>query len=149
MDLSDAFRALGHPHRLAIVERLRERALACCEAERPEDCTLDPASCNVGTLADAVPCAPSTLSHHLKELERAGIIERARAGRELLCRLNDRRLTELRRFLAPPGSGARGSDAEPSGSDDSARNPSGGDPSASDPSASDASPSPPRRGASR
>lgn len=110
---SDAFRALGHPHRLTIVELLRERALSCCEAERVEECALDPASCNVGALAEAVPCAPSTLSHHLKELERAGIIERARDGRQLLCRLNEDRLAELSRFLAP--------DAEPGGTGHEAR----------------------------
>lgn len=101
MDLSQAFRALGHPHRLAIVRHLRERALACCRTDRLEDCTLDPASCSVGALADAVSCAPSTLSHHLKELEAAGVIERARDGRQLLCRLNEDRLAELRHFLAP------------------------------------------------
>lgn len=101
MDPSDAFRALGHPHRIAIVRELRKRALACCEAERAEDCTLDPASCNVGTLAATIPCAPSTLSHHLKELERAGIIERVRDGRQLLCRLNEDGLVRLARFLAP------------------------------------------------
>lgn len=42
----------------------------------------------MGAFADAVPCAASTLSHHLKEPERARIIERARNGRQLLCRLN-------------------------------------------------------------
>lgn len=99
MDPSDAFRALGHPHRLAIVRELRRRTLDCCEGERVEDCTLDPASCNVGALAETVPCAPSTLSHHLKELERAGIIERARDGRRLLCRLNEARMAELARYL--------------------------------------------------
>ena len=103
MDPSDAFRALGHPHRIAIVKELRKRALSCCEAERAEDCALDPASCNVGTLADAIPCAPSTLSHHLKELERSGIIERVREGRQLFCRLNQEILVQLACFLAPEG----------------------------------------------
>lgn len=112
MDPSDAFGALGHPHRIAIVQELRKKALACCDAERAEDCALDPASCNVGALADAVSCAPSTLSHHLKELERAGVIERARDGRQLLCRLNEERLAELRRFLAPARA-ATGSGDEP------------------------------------
>jgi ArsR family transcriptional regulator len=101
MDLSHAFRALGHPHRLAIVEELRQRVLSCCDGERADECTLDPASCDVGSLADVVPCAPSTLSHHLKELERAGIIERVRDGRRIFCRIREGRLSELRRFLAP------------------------------------------------
>jgi len=97
---SAAFRALGHPHRLAIVRSLMARALRCCEGERAEDCALDAASCNVGALAEAVPCAPSTLSHHLKELEAAGVIERTREGRQLLCRLNEGLLEELGAFLA-------------------------------------------------
>lgn len=103
MDPSDAFRALGHPHRLAIVRVLRQRALSCCRGDRVEDCTLDPASCNVGALAEAVPCAPSTLSHHLRALEGAGIIERSRDGRQLLCRLNEEGMADLARFLAPGG----------------------------------------------
>ncbi|MFW6206992.1 MAG: ArsR/SmtB family transcription factor [Gemmatimonadota bacterium] len=114
MDPTDAFRALGHPHRIAIVRELRRRALACCETERVEDCALDPASCNVGALAEAIPCAPSTLSHHLKELERAGIIERVRDGRQLLCRLDEEALVEVARFLAP-GLGPAGSDEAPAG----------------------------------
>lgn len=101
MDLSDAFRALGHPHRLAIVKELRQQALSCCQGERADDCAMDPASCDVGSLADVVPCAPSTLSHHLKELERAGIIERVRDGRRIFCRIQEERLKELRRFLGP------------------------------------------------
>lgn len=97
--LSLAFRALGHPHRLRVVRALMERALACCSVERVQDCMLDPASCNVGSLAASVSCAPSTLSRHLKELEAAGIIERVRDGRFLYCRINRARMEELREFL--------------------------------------------------
>lgn len=104
-DLSRAFKALGHPSRLAIVRRLLERALACCETDRVEDCTMDPASCNAGDLVEAVGVAPSTLSHHLKELEHAGLVERVRDGRYIMCRVREERLAELRRFLeAAPAS---------------------------------------------
>ena len=34
-DLSRAFRALGHPHRLTIVRALLERAVACCTNDEP------------------------------------------------------------------------------------------------------------------
>lgn len=98
--LSRAFRALGQPHRLTIVRALLDRALECCAGERARDCTLDPASCNVGQLADLVDIAPSTVSHHLKELEAAGVIERARDGRYLYCRVNEPLLEELAAFLA-------------------------------------------------
>ncbi len=95
-----SFRALGHPHRLAIIQLLQERALACCNAQRPEDCTLDPASCNVGEIVTHLGIPAPTASHHLKELVAAGLIERARSGRVLFCRVNEVRLGELRDALA-------------------------------------------------
>ncbi|MFW6201278.1 MAG: ArsR/SmtB family transcription factor [Gemmatimonadota bacterium] len=105
-ELSRAFKALGHPHRLAIVRWLLGRTLECCEAERVEDCTMDPASCNAGELVEAVDVAPSTLSHHLKELENAGLVERVRDGRYILCRVRRDRLAELGRFLVTGDAGA-------------------------------------------
>lgn len=98
-DLSVAFKALGNPHRLRIVRLLLERDWACCDRERPEDCTLDPASCNVGELAERLDVAPSTTSHHLKELERAGLLERRREGRRLYCRVDTSTLRRLREAL--------------------------------------------------
>lgn len=103
-ELSRAFRALGHPHRLTIVRSLLARAVACCTSERADDCRLDPASCNVGDLAALVDIAPSTLSHHLKELEDAGVIERARDGRHLYCRVNRAMLDRLASLLVGSGS---------------------------------------------
>ncbi|MEX0892329.1 MAG: metalloregulator ArsR/SmtB family transcription factor [Gemmatimonadota bacterium] len=105
-DLSRAFRALGHPHRLTIVQTLLGRAVACCTSERADDCRLDPASCNVGDLGALVDVAPSTLSHHLKELEDAGLIERARDGRYLYCRVNQATLDQL--VILLQGSGSSG-----------------------------------------
>lgn len=102
-ELSRAFRALGHPHRLAIVRALLRRAVACCTDDRADDCVLDAASCNVGDLAKLVDIAPSTLSHHLKELDDAGVIERARDGRFLYCRVNRETLDRLATLLHGAG----------------------------------------------
>lgn len=99
-DLSRAFKALGNPHRLAIVRTLIDRAFDCCDAEG--GCNFDPATCNVGELAAAVDVAPSTTSHHLKELEAAGLIERRREGRRLLVRIEPGLLERLRRILQIP-----------------------------------------------
>lgn len=107
-DLARAFRALGEPNRLTIVRALLGRAVACCSDERADECALDPASCNVGELATLVDVAPSTLSHHLKELQDAGVIERAREGRFLYCRINDALLKELAAVLE--GGGPAGQD---------------------------------------
>jgi ArsR family transcriptional regulator len=97
--LSRAFRALGHPHRLTIVRELLRRAVACCTSECADDCRLDPASCNVSDIGGLVDIAPSTLSHHLKELEDAGVIERARESRYLYCRVSRPMLNHLAALL--------------------------------------------------
>ncbi len=97
--ISTSFRALGHPSRLAIIQLLQERALACCTAQELEDCTLDPASLNVGDIVTRLGITAPTTSHHLKELAAAGLIERVRHGRSIFCTVNDVRLGELRDAL--------------------------------------------------
>lgn len=98
-DLSSAFKALGHPHRLAIIRRLLDEALAC-EAPSAEDCELDPACFDFSALADDLDVGKPTVSHHLKVLQQADLIERFRDGRRVYCRINEERLEELREFLA-------------------------------------------------
>lgn len=58
-------RALGDRRRYEILKRLGERreALACVEVR------------------DCMGIAPATLSHHMKELETAGLVEVAREGK--------------------------------------------------------------------
>lgn len=102
-DLSEAFKALGNAHRLQLVQLLIEQEWNCCEQARPADCRLDPASCNVGELADQLAISPSTVSHHLKELERSGLLERARDGRQVFCRVNREMLDRLRTALETAG----------------------------------------------
>jgi predicted transcriptional regulator len=51
-------KAMGHPVRIAILELLSSQA--CCYH---------------GDMADELPIAKSTLSQHLKELKRAGLIQ--------------------------------------------------------------------------
>lgn len=98
-DLTDAFKALSNPNRLALMERLLERALSCSDAERPEDCEMDPTCCGFAELADRLDVGKATVSHHLKELRRAGLVERIREGRRVYVRANTERLEELRAFL--------------------------------------------------
>ncbi|MFB6278209.1 MAG: ArsR/SmtB family transcription factor [Salinibacter sp.] len=98
-DLTDAFKALSNPNRLALMERVLERALSCSDAERPGDCEMDPTCCGFAELADRLDVGKATVSHHLKELRRAGLVERIREGRRVYIRANTERLEELRAFL--------------------------------------------------
>ncbi len=57
-ELAKFAKALGHPTRIAILKRLEN-----------ESC------CFTGDLVDELPLAQSTISQHLKELKKAGLIQ--------------------------------------------------------------------------
>lgn len=97
-DLSQAFKALGHPHRLALVRRLIEQVMTC-DVSSEEACSLDPACCDFAELAEEIGVGKPTVSHHLKVLRQADLIERVQEGRRVHCRINTDRLEELRSFL--------------------------------------------------
>ncbi len=78
--LAEMFKALSNPHRLALFNRL----LTCCAPGTV--CDADAAAhFNVGQLGEGIDIAPSTLSHHLKELNRAGLIQMRRNGKQVEC----------------------------------------------------------------
>ena len=98
-DLAEAFKALSNPNRLTLMKRLLEDALSCSNAERPEECEMDPTCCGFAELADELEIGKATVSHHLKELRRAGLVERIREGRRVYVRANTERIEALRQFL--------------------------------------------------
>lgn len=81
----EAFKALGHPTRLRIVEMLGSGPLSVCQ------------------ITAVLGGAPSTVSAHLSELTYAGLVEHERSGRFVTYRLAggeaDRVLTEVRALL--------------------------------------------------
>ncbi len=87
------FKALGNPHRLAIFHRL----ITCCAPGTC--CDLDSVRFTVGQLGAGLEIAPSTLSHHLKELRRAGLIEMERRGKQVICWIDAAVLERLADFF--------------------------------------------------
>lgn len=83
-DAAAAFAALGSGMRLAIL-----RALV--RAGEP--------GLTVGALQERLGLAGSTLSHHLRALMKAGVLEQTRAGRSLVCRARYDRVRDLAAFL--------------------------------------------------
>ena len=100
-DMAEVFRALGDPNRLAIFELIRSRCGPGCVT------TDDPAA-TVSRLADEFDLALSTVSHHLKELRRAGLIRCERRGQQVFCSVNQEALRDLERFSATAVRHAKG-----------------------------------------
>lgn len=88
------FKALANPHRLALFHRLT----TCCTPGT--SCNPDEAvRQSVGQLGEGLDIAPSTLSHHLKELSRAGLIQMQRRGKQVECWVEPSILRELAAFF--------------------------------------------------
>lgn len=92
------FKALSNRHRLKIFMRLAhcgEDGIACKPGSTCE--------C-VGDVGNNMGIAPSTLSHHLKELYRAGLIKTRRNGQRIECWVDQSTLEMLAGFFkTPPG----------------------------------------------
>jgi ArsR family transcriptional regulator len=92
---ADMFKALGNSHRLAIFLRL----ISCCPpgtkwVAGPESRRV------VGQLGEDLDIAPSTLSHHIKELRTAGLISAERRGKNIECWVDAKALNTLVDLLA-------------------------------------------------
>jgi ArsR family transcriptional regulator len=79
--VSEAFKVLGDPTRLEIVKMLVGKELCVCD------------------ILDAFPVSQPTISHHLKVLKYAGIVEDSRDGRWIYYRLNAAVLAEMMRVV--------------------------------------------------
>jgi ArsR family transcriptional regulator len=91
---AEMFKALSHPHRLSMFLRLLE----CCGPESSWDQDAETCPC-VGELGRDLDIAASTLSHHIKELCRAGLICMDRRGQTIECRMNMASLQQLAEFF--------------------------------------------------
>lgn len=91
---AEIFKALGNPHRLAIFQKLSQ----CCAPGTV--CSVDDAlRFTVGEIGESLAIAPSTVSHHLKELFRAGLIQTRRKGKNIECWIEPKILDELSNFF--------------------------------------------------
>jgi ArsR family transcriptional regulator, arsenate/arsenite/antimonite-responsive transcriptional repressor len=88
-----AFKALAHPHRLTIFLRLAK----CCERRG-----CDEEACSrlcVGELGRGLGIGQPTVSHHLKELSRAGLISTCKCGQSTECWVAETTLDKFARFF--------------------------------------------------
>jgi DNA-binding transcriptional ArsR family regulator len=76
-ELSDVLTAISHPTRRAIIDRLAKGPAGFLEIAKPFDTALN------------------SVTKHLKLLERAGLIERKKQGREVIISLRGKPLKEV------------------------------------------------------
>ncbi len=82
--VAKALKELGHPTRLAIYKRLVKAGSN---------------GITVGAVQESLNIPGSTLTHHLKGLEAAGLISQRREGRTLFCVAQYEQLTSVINFL--------------------------------------------------
>jgi len=96
--LAEIFKALSNPHRLSIFIRL-----ACRSTKTETDGAPDYQVCEcVGALGKDLGIALPTVSHHIKELYRAGLIRMRRHGNTVECWVDPETLDSLATFFKPP-----------------------------------------------
>lgn len=76
------FRALGDPHRIQIIELLKEKELSA------------------GEILEAIDVVQSTLSHHMKTLSDSGAVNAVRRGKWTYYSLNESNLANASQYLA-------------------------------------------------
>ncbi|MFT6715952.1 MAG: DNA-binding transcriptional ArsR family regulator [Saprospiraceae bacterium] len=72
-DMADTLKALGHPARLSIMEHLAEQK-----------------SCICNDIVDKIPLAQPTISRHLSELKKVGLIKGSIEGKNICYCINEK-----------------------------------------------------------
>jgi ArsR family transcriptional regulator len=93
---ADIFKALSNPNRLSIFLQL----VSCCVPGKIHALEADAGKAYVGELAEDLEIVPSTVSHHIKELYRAGLIRMERKGQKVECWIDPNVLQDLVRFFS-------------------------------------------------
>lgn len=82
--MASAFSALGSEQRIAVL-----RSLVRAGEE----------GLSIGTLGERTGITGSTLTHHVKQLAQAGLVDQVKTGRVIQCAVNYDRVRELSAFL--------------------------------------------------
>lgn len=84
------FKALGNPNRFRLFDEIRKAGSSSIEEGH---------CCFLNTIIDQLNIGAPTVSHHLKELVNAGLVETEKEGKFLQCRLNQKNIESLKEFV--------------------------------------------------
>jgi ArsR family transcriptional regulator len=93
--LVSAFKALGDPTRLKILELLKARGRSCCDLISRDERGL--CACDI---EEAVGLSQAAVSHHMDLLRRSGLVEAEKRGRWMYYRRNEAALANLAAAIA-------------------------------------------------
>lgn len=93
--LSRVFKALSNPNRLELFLNLLEESRLDLAKGRVHDCFLAPIIAKLDFSIGA-----ATVSHHVKELADAGLIDTERDGKQLVCTVRPDVMRDLRELFA-------------------------------------------------
>ena len=85
-----AFKALGDPTRLKILELLKARGKSCCELITRQERGL--CACDI---EESVGLSQAAVSHHMDLLRRSGLVDAEKRGRWMFYRRNEAALASL------------------------------------------------------
>jgi ArsR family transcriptional regulator, arsenate/arsenite/antimonite-responsive transcriptional repressor len=100
IDLAAIFKALSDPTRLAVFQCIRCCGPNCGYDGETGQCCGEDCGVTAGQIRCQIPCAPSTLTHHLNELRAAGLITTEREGRIVRCRIRPDALAHIAAFVS-------------------------------------------------
>jgi ArsR family transcriptional regulator len=95
-----AFKALSNEKRLEIFHKIYEWGKLDLTEPEEMPCCCAPVEKSFSKVAECIKLSRSTISHHMKELENAGLILCRKEGQSHFCKVNSELLEELRKFLA-------------------------------------------------
>ncbi len=89
--LAKILKALSHPKRLELYFKIAQKS----EADFEADC-----ECFVTDMINSLKLGAPTISHHIKELENAGLITTERKGKYLCARVKEETLAEVNKIFS-------------------------------------------------
>ena len=91
--MSKVFRALSNKNRLQLFLNLLDESRLDLAKGRTHDCFL------TNIISNLRIGAPS-ISHHVRELEAAGLIETTKEGKQLVCSIRPEAMQDIAQFFA-------------------------------------------------
>jgi ArsR family transcriptional regulator len=92
--LARVFKALANPNRLKLYLMIAEKSEHSFSADH---------ECFITEIIESLPIGAPTISHHLKELEDAGLVSTERRGKYLVARVEESVAEEVRKMMSLKG----------------------------------------------